>query len=57
VLLESEGFAQAREAGEWVSRLKRDGAVALAQAPVRVADGVDERSLAQALQRLEPVDN
>jgi tryptophanyl-tRNA synthetase len=57
VMLESEGFAQAREAGEWVSRLKRDGAAALAQAPVRVADGVDERSLAQALQRLEPVDN
>lgn len=55
VLLESEGFEQAREAGEWIARLKRDGPAALAQAPIRVAEGVDERSLADALQRLETV--
>jgi tryptophanyl-tRNA synthetase len=55
VLLESEGFEQAREAGEWIARLKREGAAALVQAPVRVAEGVDERSVAQALQRLETV--
>jgi tryptophanyl-tRNA synthetase len=55
VLLESEGFEQAREAGEWIARLKRDGPAALVQAPVWVAEGVDERSVSEALQRLEPV--
>jgi tryptophanyl-tRNA synthetase len=53
LLLESDGFEQAREAGEWIARLKRDGSAALAQAPVRMAEGVDERSVVQALQRLE----
>jgi tryptophanyl-tRNA synthetase len=55
LLLESDGFEQAREAGEWISRLKRDGSAALLQAPVRMAEGVDERSVAEALQRLEAV--
>lgn len=53
VLLESEGFEQAREAGEWIARLKREGAAALVQAPVRLADDADEPSVREALQRLE----
>ncbi|GAP37990.1 tryptophan--tRNA ligase [Piscinibacter sakaiensis] len=37
-LLESEGFADAREAGGWVKRLKTEGAGALAAAPVRLLE-------------------
>ena len=35
-LLESEGLAEGRDAGAWVKRLKTEGAVALAGAPVRL---------------------
>lgn len=51
-LLQSEGFAGGREAGEWVKRLKADGAAALADAPVRRGDGVGEDEVAQALASL-----
>jgi tryptophanyl-tRNA synthetase len=33
-LLQSEGFADAREAGAWVKRLRTEGGAALAQAPI-----------------------
>ncbi|MDY0743655.1 tryptophan--tRNA ligase [Paucibacter sp. R3-3] len=49
-LLQSRGFAGGRDAGAWVARLKREGAAALAEAPVeRVAD---EAALGAALQAL-----
>jgi tryptophanyl-tRNA synthetase len=52
VLLQSAAFAQGRDAGQWVTRLKHDGAAALAQAPVRLGDGVTEADVAQALAAL-----
>ena len=42
VLLQSQGFASGREAGEWVKRLKTEGAAALAQAPLIDIDGSAE---------------
>jgi tryptophanyl-tRNA synthetase len=51
-LLQSEGFAGGREAGEWVKRLKTEGAAALAGAPVQRGDGVGEDEVAQALAAL-----
>jgi len=36
LLLQSQGLTQGREAGQWVARLKKDGAAALAEAPVTV---------------------
>ena len=39
LLLQSRGFASGRDAGQWVARLKREGAAALAEAPLlTVAD-------------------
>ncbi len=35
LLLQSQGFAQGKDAGQWVARLKREGAAALAEAPVQ----------------------
>ncbi|PZP33401.1 MAG: tryptophan--tRNA ligase [Roseateles depolymerans] len=35
LLLQSQGFAEGREAGQWVARLKREGLPALAEAPVQ----------------------
>jgi tryptophanyl-tRNA synthetase len=52
VLLQSEGFAGGREAGEWVRRLKTEGAAALAGAPVARGDGVTEAELGEALAAL-----
>ncbi|UXH78322.1 tryptophan--tRNA ligase [Roseateles amylovorans] len=34
LLLQSQGLAQGKDAGQWVSRLKREGTAALADAPV-----------------------
>ena len=34
LLLQSAAFAQGRDAGAWVARLKKEGAAALAGAPV-----------------------
>ncbi len=53
LLLQSQGFAQGKEAGQWVARLKREGAAALAEAPVQRAEGLGEAQLAQALAALQ----
>ncbi|MCX2862164.1 tryptophan--tRNA ligase [Paucibacter sp. PLA-PC-4] len=52
LLLQSSGFAQGREAGQWVARLKREGAAALAQAPVERAAGLAAGVLEEALDAL-----
>ncbi len=52
VLLQSQAFAGGRDAGEWVKRLKTDGAAALAGAPVALGEGVGEAEVAAALQAL-----
>jgi len=49
LLLQSRAFAQGRDAGQWVARLKREGAAALADAPVAHADGVVTEDVAAAL--------
>jgi tryptophanyl-tRNA synthetase len=49
LLLQSQAFAQGRDAGTWVKRLKTEGAGALADAPVNRADGVDEATVVAAL--------
>ncbi|MEK8045739.1 tryptophan--tRNA ligase [Ideonella margarita] len=52
VLLQSSAFAGGRDAGEWVKKLKTDGAAALAGAPVQRGDGVSEDDVAHALAAL-----
>ena len=52
VLLQSQGFEQGREAGQWISRLKSEGAAAVAQAPVSLGEGVADGDVAQALAAL-----
>ncbi|WP_374566299.1 tryptophan--tRNA ligase [Ideonella sp.] len=52
VLLQSEGFAGGRDAGEWVKKLKTEGAAALAGAPVARGDGVADSEVAEALAAL-----
>jgi tryptophanyl-tRNA synthetase len=52
VLLQSDAFAEGREAGSWVKRLKTEGAAALAGAPVQRGDGADEAEVAAALAAL-----
>jgi tryptophanyl-tRNA synthetase len=52
VLLQSAGFAQGRDAGQWVARLKTEGAQALKLAPVGFGDGVSDAEVAQALAAL-----
>jgi tryptophanyl-tRNA synthetase len=49
LLLLSRGFEQGREAGQWVARLKREGAAALAELPAQRGEGVAEQELAEAL--------
>ncbi|HEU4459775.1 MAG TPA: tryptophan--tRNA ligase [Methylibium sp.] len=51
-LLQSDGFAEGREAGAWVKRLKAEGAAALAGAPVRRGAGVDAQRVEAALAAL-----
>lgn len=51
-LLQSDGLAQGREAGDWVKRLKADPAGTLPVAPARLADGVDAGTVVAALQKL-----
>ena len=48
-LFVSTAFASGRDAGMWVGRLKKDGAAALAEAPVEYAEGVTPETAAQAL--------
>ena len=38
-----------RDAGQWVARLKADGAAALAEAPVQRGEGVSVQDVADAL--------
>jgi len=52
LLLQSEGFAEGREAGAWVKRLKTEGATALAQAPAALGDGVERGTVESALAAL-----
>jgi tryptophanyl-tRNA synthetase len=56
VLLQSQGFAGGREAGEWVKRLKTEGAAVMATLPARLADGVTLPDLVQALSLLQATD-
>jgi len=49
VLLQSQGFEQGRDAGQWIARLKTEGVGALAQAPVSLGEGVAEGDVALAL--------
>ncbi len=57
LLLQSQGFAQGKEAGQWVARLKREGAAALAEAPVQRADGLSEAQLHEALAALQAAES
>ena len=52
VLLQSQGFEQGRAAGQWVARLKGEGVAALAQAPVKLGEGVTAGEVADALAAL-----
>ncbi|MBI5925347.1 MAG: tryptophan--tRNA ligase [Aquabacterium sp.] len=47
LLLQSQAFAEGREAGAWVKRFKAEGAVVLGEAPVNLAEGV-ARDMAEA---------
>jgi len=53
LLLQSQGFADGREAGAWVKRLKTEGEAALAHAPVALSPGVGMAQAAAALQALQ----
>ncbi|RZL02072.1 MAG: tryptophan--tRNA ligase [Rubrivivax sp.] len=52
LLLQSQAFADGREAGGWVKRFKQEGAQALAGAPVAVASGVAQADVEAALAAL-----
>ncbi|WP_341678246.1 tryptophan--tRNA ligase [Niveibacterium sp. SC-1] len=49
LLIQSGAFDQGRDAGQWVAKLKREGAAALAGAPFEAAEGVAADELAAAL--------
>lgn len=49
VLLQSAGFDGGRDAGQWVARLKREGAAALAEVPASYGEGVDAAAVLAAL--------
>jgi tryptophanyl-tRNA synthetase len=51
-LLVSQGLPEGREAGSWVKRLKTEGAAALDQAPVTLAEGADRAAVEAALAAL-----
>jgi tryptophanyl-tRNA synthetase len=52
VLLQSAAFESGRDAGQWVTRLKSDGAAAVPDAPVAHGDGVSAQDVADALAAL-----
>ncbi|WP_338413456.1 tryptophan--tRNA ligase [uncultured Sphaerotilus sp.] len=52
VLLQSQAFAGGRDAGNWVKRLKTEGAAAMPEAPVALGEGVSAEDVAQALAAL-----
>ncbi len=49
LLLQSAAFDSGRDAGQWVSRLKTEGAAALTDAPVSRSEGVSARDVSEAL--------
>ncbi len=53
LLLQSQAFAGGREAGEWVKKLKTEGAGALAAAPVDMAEGATVHDVTEALRSFE----
>ena len=55
LLLQSTAFDAGRDAGQWVARLKSDGAAALAEAPVQRGEGVSVQDVADALASLAAV--
>jgi len=52
VLLQSTAFDSGRDAGQWVARLKTDGAAAVPDAPVAHGEGVSAQDVADALAAL-----
>ncbi|MEG0820668.1 MAG: tryptophan--tRNA ligase [Burkholderiaceae bacterium] len=52
VLLQSQAFASGRDAGQWVARFKKEGASALANAPVTCGADASETEIEQALRTL-----
>ena len=54
LLLQSAAFAQGRDAGVWVGRFRKEGAAALAGAPVTLA--ADEAGVRAALDRFLDVE-
>ncbi len=52
LLLQSAAFDSGRDAGQWVSRLKTDGASALGEAPVSRSEGVSTQDVSDALAAL-----
>jgi tryptophanyl-tRNA synthetase len=52
LLLQSQAFAEGREAGGWVKRFKLEGAAILLDAPVSVADGIEHSTVEAALAAL-----
>ena len=52
VLLQSRGFEEGREAGQWIGRLKREGKAALAEAPIEAGEGVSAEEIGAALTAL-----
>ena len=52
LLLQSAAFDSGRDAGQWVAKLKTDGAAAVPDAPVAHAEGVSAQDVADALAAL-----
>jgi tryptophanyl-tRNA synthetase len=52
LLLQSQGFAEGREAGGWVKRFKTEGAAALEGAPVTLGEGAENATVQAALAAL-----
>ncbi|MES2100791.1 MAG: tryptophan--tRNA ligase [Pseudomonadota bacterium] len=52
VLLQSAAFDSGREAGQWVARLKNEGAVVIPDAPVAHGEGVSAQDVVDALAAL-----
>ncbi|QLG88964.1 tryptophan--tRNA ligase [Chitinibacter bivalviorum] len=50
LLLESQGFASGKDAGQWIGKLKKEGVTALSNdAPVKLAEGIAQDDVAAAL--------
>ncbi|HEX5355371.1 MAG TPA: tryptophan--tRNA ligase [Aquabacterium sp.] len=53
LLLQSQAFADGREAGGWVKRFKTQGAAVLGEAPASLSDGVARETVEAALSALQ----